>query len=111
MASDAEYIRNPVGVDHGRCDIVDYRCSKLQTRVVLYIMRSERNQERETTKTRNLLHPRKIGNSQNSQHRAVDNQRTRELYAEIFLKTVVSKESVLFLSDSGTGSEESTMRA
>ena len=34
MAGDAEYIRNPVGMDHGRGDIVDY--SKLQTRVVLY---------------------------------------------------------------------------
>ena len=34
MAGDAEYIRNPVGMDYGRGDIVDY--SKLQTRVVLY---------------------------------------------------------------------------
>ena len=34
MAGDAEYIRNPVGMDHGRGNIVDY--SKLQTRMVLY---------------------------------------------------------------------------
>ena len=35
MAGDAEYIRNPIVMDHGRGNIVDY--SKLHTRVVLYI--------------------------------------------------------------------------
>ena len=59
--------------------------------VVWSIVRSERNQERETTETQNRLHPRKIRNSQNAQCRVVDNQKLKSCTLKLFCKSLVPK--------------------
>ena len=69
------------GVNH------DWMCSCHEGSIV----RSERNQERETKETQNRLHPLKIRNSQNAQRKVVDNQKLKCCTLKLFCKSLVPK--------------------